>query len=205
MGALHPRYLATWTLVGAAATVLDRLHAGAGITTYPDPEWVGAALPVSPVYAAAGLFGYVGWVLLVGRGAAPRGFLGGAPIGPRRALLAVLPFVLAYAATALLSAKGLEDGPWPWACGALLAATAAPSLVRHRRTGLPVFAVAATVVAVGFEALAASRGAFAYGICPSSACLGAPVAVAWLPWLYVHAALCVHGLLAEEPPGAREP
>ena len=187
-----------WAAVGALATPLDELHQATGITVYPNPDWVGERLPLSPAYAAGGTLFYLSYAVLFRRELAAiprRGMLGGRPLGALSTLAAFALFALAYAASALGGARGLEGTAWPFATGALLA-LAALSRLRRRASGkLLLFALAVAALGTGFEWVAVAGGGYAYGVCPAPSCLGAPVPLAWLPALYLHAALLVDDLL----------
>ncbi len=186
------RHALLWTALGALATRLDDLHAAAGITTYPDADWIGRVLPFSPVYAGAGLAGFL---LYVGLVRPPRGGrLGGPPIPRRHAAASVLAFVAAYALTSLLGGAHAHAA-LPFACAALLGGWAAP-VVRRQPPRVLAFLAVVSVAGPAFEWLAVRRGAFAYGVCPAPACLGTDVALVWLPLLYLHAGLLVHRLLS---------
>ena len=193
--AWHPLFLVKWLLLGAIATQLDKLHEFAGVTVYPDPEWISCKLPFSPIYAAGGLAAYGAYALVVGFPAAPRGFLGGAQLTTAWVLRAVGEFTAAYALTAVLSGRALATTPGPFLCGAVLAIWAAPTIWRLRGTPFPLFAGLGVLIGVGFEWIAVARGAYGYGIASSPAFFGTPVPLAWLPCLYMHAAICVHRLL----------
>jgi hypothetical protein len=195
--ALHPVHLGSWFVLGAVGTAFDKIHAVAGVTVYPDPQWIGERLPVSPAYVAAGVCSFILYVLMVGLPRGPRGPLGGRPIDPGRAAASLGAFLAAYALTSILSGKGREQGPLPWVCAAALLAWALPSLLRDRDPRFWAYALAVSVIGPSFEWAAVAGGGFAYGICPSTACAGAPVAIVWLPLLYLHYALLVRRLLAE--------
>jgi hypothetical protein len=193
--ALHPMHLFSWFALGAAGTAFDKIHSVAGVTVYPDPQWIGERLPISPAYVAAGVCSFILYVLMVGLPTGRRGVLGGRPISVWQVALAFWSFVAAYGLTSLLSGKGREQGPLPWVCAAALLAWALPSLWRDRDRRFWAYAVAVSIIGPSFEWIAVAQGGFAYGICPSTACAGAPVAIVWLPLLYLHYALLVRRLL----------
>ena len=200
--AWHPVFLLSWAAIGVLASELDRLHEAAGVIAYPNPDWIGCRLPVSPAYVGAGLAAYAVHALLFGVRPAPRGILGGAPIDARSALQAAGEFALAYALTALASARALSVTAAPFVCGALLGARAATVLWRAGGRVI-LFAALAATAGVAFEWTAVARGGFAYTGAGSTGFFGTPVPLVWLPLLYMHAAIAVHRLLRGARPALR--
>jgi hypothetical protein len=196
LGNRHARAYLTWLFWGSVGTYVDSIHEAFGVVAYPNPDWIGEKLPVSPAYLAATTGFFALYTLVVGhRPGAPQGWLGGEPVRVKDIAYALVCWLLVYSLSGALGAPALSHTVWPFASGAVLALTALPALWQQRRSLLPVFALLVVVIGTGFEWLATSHGLFAYPVCPSPECGPATVPLAWLPLLYVHAALFMHRLL----------
>ncbi len=191
----RPAAFVAWLAVGCIGTWIDKIHEHLGVVAYPDKEWIGEQLPVSPIYlgATVGFFLLYTWV--VGHRGRAQGLFGGRPLSFADLVFAHGSWIFAYCVTGYLGAPERTHGVLPWVCAAVLAVWAAPDLWAARRTWLPLYAFLLACLGVGFEWTATRHGAFVYPICPSAPCLGASVPVVWLSMLYVHAALYVHRML----------
>ncbi len=195
---LHRRrpasYLA-WLAVGGVGTYVDRIHENLGVVAYPNPDWIGDSLPVSPVYLGATVGFFLLYTLVVGHRGRAQGLFGGRPLAPLDLIFAHSSWIAAYVVSGYLGAPERANGILPFVCAAVLLLWAAPDLWAARRTWLPLYAVLLGIFGTGFEWLATRGGGFAYPVCPSAACLGASVPAVWLFCLYIHAALYVHRML----------
>jgi hypothetical protein len=177
-------------------TYVDQIHEAFGVVAYPNPDWIGEKLPVSPAYLAATTGFFTLYTLVVGhQRSAPQGWLGGEPVRVTDIAYALICWLVVYTLSGALGAPAAAHTLWPWIGGAALAVTALPPLWQQRGSRLPLFALLVVVTGTGFEWAATSRALFAYPVCPSPACGGATVPLAWLPMLYLHAALFMHRLL----------
>jgi hypothetical protein len=181
---------------GAVGTYIDGIHEAFGVVAYPNPEWLGEKLPVSPAYLAATTGFFALYTLIVGhRPDSPQGYLGGEPVRVKDIVYALSSWLAIYVACGFLGAPARSNTFWPWVLGLGLLLAAAPTLWRERHTRFPYFALAVAVLGVSFEWSATAHGLFTYPICPSRACLDATVPLVWLPFLYVNAAVFMHRLL----------
>jgi hypothetical protein len=183
-----------WAGIGALGTYADKIHEIAGVSAYPNAEWIGERFWFSPVYTFAGLAFFALYRLTVGRQVRAEGLFGGGRRTPRQVAHAFSEVVLAYVLTGLLAGHEVGRSWLPYVASIILAAWAAPTLWSTRRTGLWAYALLVAVSGSAFEWTATSQGGFTYPACPSAACLGTTVPLIWLPLLYVHAALFFHRL-----------
>jgi len=190
----RPRAFLAWLAIGSGGTYVDLIHEHLGVVAYPNADWVGEALPVSPAYLAASVGFFLLYTLVVGHRGRAQGLFGGRPIDALDFALAMGSWLFAYTLTGTLGAPPSE-GAGPWVAAAVLWAWAAPDLWAARRTWLFIFVLLVASMGVAFEWTATATGAFVYPVCPSTACLGTTVPALWLFPLYVHAALCIHRLL----------
>lgn len=191
----RPLAFAAWLFMGGVGTYIDKIHEWLGVVAYPNKDWVGEQLPVSPAYLSATIGFFLLYTLVVGHRGRSQGLFGGKPISWADFALSMGSWIAAYTVTGILGAPGNSTGWTPWLAMALLWAWAAPDLWSARRTWLFVFVLLVAALGVGFEWTATSNGAFSYPVCPSEACLGTTVPALWLAPLYVHAALFIHRLL----------
>jgi hypothetical protein len=193
LGSRRPLSFLSWLLLGGAGTYVDKIHEHFGVVAYPNHDWVGERLPVSPAYLMATLGFFILYTAVVGHRGRNQGIFGGPPLRAVDLGYALSCWVAAYVVSGWFGAA--RSGALPFIGALFLAAWAAPTLWRARRTQLPVFALLVVAMGVGFEWTATLQGAFAYPVCPSTACAGTTVPIVWLSWLYVHAAIFVHRML----------
>ncbi|MGQ0508527.1 MAG: hypothetical protein ACT4TC_24780 [Myxococcaceae bacterium] len=184
-----------WMVLGGVGTYVDKIHEYLGVVAYQNPEWIGDALPVSPVYLFATVGFFTGYTLVVGHRGRAQGLFGGRPLSLLDIVFAHASWISVYSVSGYLGAPERAHGSWPWIAAAFLGVSALPDLWQARRTWLPLFAVLLGIFGTGFEWTATSYGGFAYPVCPAAACLGTTVPAAWLFVLYIHAALYVHRML----------
>jgi hypothetical protein len=180
--------------MGAFGTYADRIHQWAGVSAYPNAEWIGELLPISPVYVGAGVGFFALYTVVVGLRRGSSALLGGAERSPAEIFYALAGLLAAYAVTALGGGAGRGNGWGPFVTAAVLGLWAAPSFWRLRRTRVPLYAGMVVALGVGFEWMVTLNGGFVYPVCPATACMGAPVPILWLPLLYAHVALFFHRL-----------
>jgi hypothetical protein len=183
-----------WATLGAFGTYADRIHQWSGVSAYPNSQWVGELLPISPVYVGAGVGFFALYIAIVGLRRGSDALFGGADRSPAEVFYAVAALLAAYAVTALGGGAGRGDGWSPFIAAGVLAGWAAPSFWRLRRTRVPLYAAAVVALGVGFEWMVTLHGGFMYPVCPAAACLGTSVPMLWLPLLYAHVALFFHRL-----------
>jgi len=194
-----------WALLGGCFTILDKFHMDNGITAYKD-RWIDKVYPLmdyfSPYYAIGGIGFFIFYVLIVGIPKSDKiSFLGSSSCTPLRFLWNCVCFIFSYYLTAVLSSKGKENSMEPYLCAVILAAISLFNIYItkeyiHSWKGFLVYVVLVMTVGTLFEAtMVLLETGFYYAICPSSACLGAPVPIVWLPLLYNHVALHVHNTL----------
>jgi len=188
-------------------TGLDGLHEVAGVTEYPNKEWIGNSFGTklfSPIYCTASLVFYAMHVWLVGipsniKHVNHQGLLGGHCLDLIKVLYTLLRFTVAYGLTALLGGFGNQHTFLPFICVGLLLALAFHPVLKcwnHcPKFGFVKFLSVVVVCGVAFEWMAVANGGFKYGSCPSISCIGTPVALSWLPFLYLHAGIAVHELM----------
>jgi hypothetical protein len=187
----RPVAFLSWALVGALGTYVDGIHERLGVVAYPNHEWIGERLPVSPVYMMATVGFFILYTAVVGHRGIRQGIFGGRKLSGIDLGYAMGSWILAYCVSGFLGAAG----GWPLAGAALLALWAFPTLWKARRTKLPIFAFLVAVLGTTFEWSATSQGMFVYPVCPAPICMGATVPMGWLFILYLHAAIFVHRLL----------
>src|SRR6266513_2769909 len=71
-------YLA-WLVFGGLGTYVDKIHEHLGVVAYPNKEWVGESLPVSPVYLCASVLLFLVYTVVVGHRSRQQGLFGGRP------------------------------------------------------------------------------------------------------------------------------
>lgn len=183
-----------WAIVGALGTYADKIHQTAGVSAYPNSDWIGELLPISPVYVFAGVGFFALYVAVVGLRRGHDALFGGAERSPGEFIYAMAAALAGYAVTALCGGAGQTNGWAPFVGTGVLALWAAPSYWRLRHTRVPLYGALVVLFGCGFEWLATQGGGFQYPACPSTECLGTPVPMLWLPLLYAHVALFFHRL-----------
>jgi len=184
----------TWALLGGVGTWADRIHQWAGVSAYPNSDWIGEILPVSPVYVFAGVGFFALYIVVVGLRKGSDALLGGADRSPAEVAYAITALLAAYAVTALAAGNGRGHGWGPFIGAAILGAWAAPSYWRLRWTRVPIYGALVIALGCSFEWVVTSQGGFVYPVCPNVSCLGTTVPMLWLPLLYAHVALFFHRL-----------
>lgn len=187
-----------WGLIGALWTGFDELHIANGVMNHSN-NWVHQNFPwwFSPNYFVGGLLFYS-----IHRFFWPtqRYHALGGKIVPlwffiKRCIIAAGLYVLTY----FLCGTDHKDSPFPFLCGAICAAVAFYSIPQYqlRDPRLWRYLLICTTIGTGFEWLNSYLSfGFSYGVCPSRSCLGAPVALSWLPFLHMNAAVLVHVMIA---------
>lgn len=193
--ARRPAAFLAWAIAGGVATHVDKIHEAVGVVAYPDPEWIGEVLPVSPAYVFGSIVFFIAYTVIVGHRGRSQGVFGGRPITLLEFGLAVASWIVAYTISGVLGASASVRPELPWVGALILLLWALPDLWAARRTRLPLYAAFVAVLGVGFEAAATTTGGFVYPVCPGPECLGTTVPAAWLGLLYVHAALFVHRMM----------
>jgi hypothetical protein len=181
-----------WAIVGGASTYADKIHQLAGVSAYPNSDWVGERLPVSPAYVASGIGFFALYALVVGLRKGSSALFGGAHRSPAQVAAVVAQLLLVYAVSAIGGAYQGGKGVGPFLVAVVLAGWAVPALWRLRRTAIPAYAGLVIAFGCGFEWLATSHQAFVYPVCPATACFGTTIPILWLPWVYAHVALLFH-------------
>jgi len=211
-GNFHPLHIAMWGLVGGSFTILDELHIHAGITRHEN-NVIAQKFPAffSPNYAAGGIAFYLLYVTILGIPFAgknmSRSIIGGHSISWGLFTFEWIKFSLSYLITTLLGGYGNEHTFLPFITPVLLLLLASPNLLKMYRISARhhpeyifirflIFILAVMCTGTAAEWLLCSSGnMFSYGVCPSVSCLGAKVALSWLPFLYMSAAIFVHSVL----------
>lgn len=161
-------------LLGAVAGPLfDQIHVQLGVLHYPRPDILGQPLWVYPQFAVASVLMALSYRLaLPWLPARER-----TPVGPGQVLVAMAVFVGLYFCTALF---------WrhEWLLAAALVALFVARVAFDGGWPATAHAVVCAAVGVTWEASISALGAFAYDV--DRSLFGVP---AWLPGLYLHAAL----------------
>src|SRR5689334_429498 len=76
----RPAAFLSWMALGALGTYVDKIHEHFGVVAYPNAEWIGNRLPVSPAYVIAGLGFFFLYTAVVGHRGAVQGVFGGPPL-----------------------------------------------------------------------------------------------------------------------------
>ena len=183
-----------WAIMGGIGTWADKIHQLGQVSAYPNAEWIGERVPVSPVYVAAGVGFFALYAVVVGLRKGTPALWGGASRTVLEVLKTCAGLLAAYTVTAVAAGLRHRYDIGPFFAAAVLALWAAPSYWKLRKTRVPLYGALVMILGTSFEWIATSHGAFVYPVCPATPCLGATVPLVWLPLLYAHVGLFFHRL-----------